>query len=250
MRTPKPLACTEVGAGPTVLVLHAYGMEPRTYLPLAREIADRARVIIPDLFDLAMWWDWWDFEHAVDCLEATLDDLAVDRVTPIGHSFGGGLELGLAARCPHRMVECVFADTLGPRHQLSLARETLRPVGIVRTATRPAAASFLRSWARHPVQLVSAAVGGYLAGRDREIEAVARAGSRCHVLWAEGDEILSRRDGVDFARKLDATFIAVERPPNHDPIDHDWVFDEPQLFARYLDKLGLRALSNRSSGNI
>jgi pimeloyl-ACP methyl ester carboxylesterase len=235
VREPQPLTCTQIGTGPPIILLHAYGMLPRTYVPLADELAHRARVVIPDLFSLARWWEWWDFEHTVDCLEVTLDDLGLGRVTVIGHSFGGGLELGLAARCPERMVECVFADTLGPRRQLSLARETFRPVGIVRTATRPAAVSFVESWARHPVQLISAAFGGYLSERDQEVDAVARAGVRCHVLWAEGDEILSRDDGEEFARRLGATFTAAERPPGHDPIDHDWVLDEPELFARYLD---------------
>jgi hypothetical protein len=34
-----------------------------------------------------------------------------------------------------------------------------------------------------------------------------------------------------------------EQPPGHDPIDHDWMFEHPELFATYLDKLGLQALT-------
>ena len=70
-------------------------MEPNTYLGTARLLADRVRVVIPDLFALP---ERWTFDHTLDCLELTLDDLEIDRATLLGHSFGGGLELGLAAR--------------------------------------------------------------------------------------------------------------------------------------------------------
>ena len=243
MAKPQPLRHVTVGDGPTILVLHAYGMQPRTYLSLAQLLANRARVVIPDLFELPRRWDWWSVDHALDCLEVTLDDLEIAKVSLLGHSFGGGLELGFAARSPHRIVECVFADTLGPRRQLSLAREALGPFGVLRTASRPAAMSFVRSWASHPVQLISAAVGGYFSNRGDEIDAVARAGIPCHVLWAEADEILSRNDGEEFARRLNATFTVAQHPAGHEAIDHDWMFDHPELFATYLDKLRLRALS-------
>jgi hypothetical protein len=70
MREPQPLTCTQLGTGPPILVLYAYGMQLRTYLPLADELAHRARVVIPDLFALSGWWDCWDFEHTVDCLRS------------------------------------------------------------------------------------------------------------------------------------------------------------------------------------
>src|SRR5436305_6021108 len=156
MGRPRPLPCIDEGEGVPVLVLHAFGMESRVYLPLTRQLADRVRVVIPDLA-LSSPWERWSFEHVLDCLVFTLDELDIEQVSVIGHSFGGGLELGLAANWPDWITECVFADTLGPRRQLSLAREVTRPIGILRTATRTAAVSFLRSCAAHPLQLASAA---------------------------------------------------------------------------------------------
>src|SRR5712691_8952777 len=120
----RPLPRVSVGDGPMIVVLHGYGLQPRTYLPLARLLADRVRVVIPDIFTLP---EWWSFQHALDCLELTLDDLEAELVTLLGHSFGGGLELGLAARFPDRIVECVFGDTLGVNRELSLAREAVHP---------------------------------------------------------------------------------------------------------------------------
>jgi len=240
-RDPGRLPYLAVGDGPTVVVLHGYGMLPTTYLPMARLLADRARVVIPAILDLP---GRWTFEHALDGLERVLEDEGAGRVTLLGHSFGGGLELGLAARRPERVRECVFSDTLGASAELGLAREALsHPLGDLRLVTPPAVAAFLQSWATHPLQLAAAALWAFSTNRDEACEAIARAGIPCHVLWAERDTILTRRDGIDFADRLGASFTVAERPPGYRPIDHDWMFDDPELFVQHLDKLGLKALS-------
>jgi pimeloyl-ACP methyl ester carboxylesterase len=238
-RRARPLQFVEVGAGPTIVLLHGYGMQPATYLPMARLLGNRARVVIPDLLALP---ERWTFDHALDCLELTLAEIGVEQVSLLGHSFGGGLELGLVCRSPARIVECVFSDTLGVHRGLSLAREAVHPFGIVRMATAPAVSSFSRSWATHPLQLAAAALWAFRSDRLSEIQICAALGLPCHVLWAEQDTILSRKDGREFARRLHATFTVAKRPPGYGPIDHDWMFDDPELFAQHLSDLGLRAL--------
>jgi pimeloyl-ACP methyl ester carboxylesterase len=235
----RPLHHLDVGAGPTIVLLHGYGMQPATYLPTARLLADRARVVIPNLFALP---GRWTFEHALACLELTLDDIGIEQVSLLGHSFGGGLELGLASRSPARIVECVFSDTLGMHKEFSLAAEAVHPIGIVRMATPPAVRSFAKSWVTHPIHLASAALWAFRSDRVTEIDACASYGLPCHVMWAERDTILSRKDGREFAKRLHATFTVAKRPPGYGPIDHDWMFDDPELFVQHLDELGLRAL--------
>jgi pimeloyl-ACP methyl ester carboxylesterase len=237
----RPLRSVSVGDGPTIVLLHGYAMQPSIYVPMARLLADRVRVVIPAILQLP---ERWTFEHAIDCLELTIAELEVERVSLLGHSFGGGLELGLAARCPERVVECVFSDTIGVSKQLGLAREALsHPLGDLRLATPPAVSAFLRSWVSHPGQLASSALWAFTSNRDAGVDIVAAAGFPCHVLWAERDTILARRDGMEFARRLKATFTVAERPTGYGPIDHDWMFDDPELFVQHLEKLGLCALS-------
>jgi pimeloyl-ACP methyl ester carboxylesterase len=237
----RPLRHISIGEGPAIVLLHGFAMQPRTYLPLARLLADQARVVIPAIFALP---ERWSFAHALACLELTLDDLGLDRVSLLGHSFGGGLELGLAARRPEHVVECVFGDTLGVRERFGLAEEALRnPARLLGMASPPAAAAFFQSFATHPLQLVSAALWGFASDRDADIEAVARAGIPCHVLWAERDTLLLRSDGREFARRLGATFTVADRPPGYGRIDHDWMFDDAELFMAHLERLGLAALS-------
>jgi pimeloyl-ACP methyl ester carboxylesterase len=235
----RPLQHIEVGAGPTIVLLHGYAMRPATYLPMARLLADRARVVIPNLLAIP---ERWTVDHALDCLELTLDEIGVEQVSLLGHSFGGGLELGLVCRSPERITECVFSDTLGMHSGFSLAREAVHPFGVVRMATPPAVLSFSRSWATHPLQLTAAALWAFRTDRGPEIETCAGVGIPCHVLWAQRDTILSRTDGREFARRLHATFTVAKQPPGYGPIDHDWMFDDPELFAQHLSELGLRAL--------
>ena len=240
-RGARPLDYVSVGHGPTFLVLHGYAMQPSIYLPMARLLADRARVVIPAILQLP---DRWTFDHAIDCLELTLEELEIDEMTLVGHSFGGALELGLASRRPDQTLECVFSDTISVAKQLQLAREALsHPLGDLRLATPAAVSSFVRSWATHPLQLASAAAFAFSEDRDREIEDCALGAFPRHVLWAERDTILARRDGREFARRLDATFTVATRPPGYGPIDHDWMFDDPELFVAHLDRLGLMALT-------
>jgi pimeloyl-ACP methyl ester carboxylesterase len=219
-------------------------MQPDIYVPMARLLADRVRVVIPDIQALP---ERWNVEHAIDCLELTIDDLGVERVSLLGHSFGGGLELGLAARRPEQVMECVFSDTLGVSTKLSLAREALsHPLADLRLATPAAASAFVRSCVAHPMQVVASGMWAFSCDREDDIEAIVNTRVPCHVLWAEQDTILSRRDGKEFARRLHAAFTIADRPPGYPPIDHDWMFDDPEVFVDHLDKLGLRVLSGAS----
>jgi hypothetical protein len=116
-------------------------------------------------------------------------------------------------------------------------------VGDLRLATPAAVLAFVRSWA-HPVQLACSALWAFSSDREADIELIANAGIPCHVVWAEQDTILNRRDGMEFARRLNGSFTVAERPSGYGPIDHDWMFDDPQLFAAHLEKLNLQVFSS------
>jgi pimeloyl-ACP methyl ester carboxylesterase len=229
-----------VGEGPPVVILHGYGLSPFSYRGTAELLGWRTRVAVPAIFALH---GRWSYERALQMLVATLDRLGLDRVTLIGHSFGGGLELGLAARYPERVVELVFADTLGMSREWVLAKEAARPMTLFRLATPTAAVDFTQSWLSHPMQMIRAAWWGFVSDRRQEVATIARAGLPCHVLWANRDTLLERRDGSEFARDLGASFTVVDRQVGGGPVDHDWMYRYPALFVDYLDKLGLAALS-------
>ena len=230
----------DTGTGPPVVVLHGYAMRPDTYAGLVGLLSRRCRVVVPDLFAIE---GPWRYDDVLDAFVTSLDARGLDRVSLLGHSFGGGLQLGFASRFPERAVELVFSDTLAASREWRLADEALRhPARWLALATPRAAGAFVRNWAAHPRQLLDAAWWGFTSGRVVDSQVVARAGTPAHVLWANRDSILSRDDGRRFAQELDATFTVATRPNGH-PVDHDWMFEQPQVFYEHLEGLGLTCLA-------
>jgi pimeloyl-ACP methyl ester carboxylesterase len=230
----------EVGDGPAVVLLHGFAMRPQTYDGLVGLLAQHCHVYVPDLFAFA---GQWSYRRVLDAFIETMDDIGLERVSLIGHSFGGSIELGFAAEYPHRVVELVFSDTLAVSREWGLAAEAMRhPLGLLRLATPTAASAFAYTWWHHPRQLVDAAWWGFTSGREHDAVAIAEAGLPAHVLWANRDSILSRPDGRRFAKDMAATFT-VAAGPGGMTVDHDWMFQEPQLFYDHLNALGLAALS-------
>ncbi len=122
-------------------------------------------MIIPDLFGFR---GPWRYPAVLDAFTATLDRLGLDQVTLIGHSFGGGIELGFASRFPGRVVELVFSDTLAVSREWGLADEALRHPAGVAGSGHAAGRCRVRahSWLTHPRQLVDAGWWGFTSDRD------------------------------------------------------------------------------------
>lgn len=234
------LPALDVGRGPPIVILHGYALPPRVYRVVAGLLTGRARVVVPDLFAVP---GRWSYESTLAAIWSTLDRLGLDRVTLVGHSFGGGFELGLAAHRPERITELVFADTLGLSREWVLAEEATHPVNLLRLAWPPAVAGFARSWATRPMTLARAAWWGFTSDRRAEVGAIAGAGLPSHVLWASRDTLLCRQDGQEFADDLGATFTVVTGPDGARPVDHDWMYRHPALFVDQLGRLGLAALA-------
>jgi pimeloyl-ACP methyl ester carboxylesterase len=237
----------DVGDGPSIVMLPGFGMTPGLYRATAELLAERCRVIVPDVYRVR---GAWRHEDIVDRLASTLADAGCVRVTLIGHSFSGGIELDFATRYPERVVELVFADTLAHARELALASEALsHPVRFLWMATPAAAQSFGSTVLTHPRQIVDAAWFGFTSTRDRNCARVVELGLRAHVIWANRDSILHQADGRAFAAELGASFTVV-RGDDGKPVDHDWIYRHPELFVEHIQKLDLAALRLRCDRGI
>jgi pimeloyl-ACP methyl ester carboxylesterase len=182
----------------------------------------------------------WRYDDVLRAFTITLDRLELERASFLAHSFGGGIELGFAVRHPERVVELIFCDTLAVSREWVLADEAMsHPLSLLGMATPRAAVDFIRSWVTHPRQLVDAAWWGFTSGRSQDIHMIAEAGLPAHVLWANRDSLLNRRDGQELARELHASFTVADAPGY---VDHDWMYRHPRLFVDHLDQLGLSVL--------
>jgi pimeloyl-ACP methyl ester carboxylesterase len=235
----------DIGTGPAVVLLTGYGLSPHAYLRSAEEVAARChlRVIVPSLYDLP---GSWTSESAADHLNAMLEDLGIEEVTSIAHSFSGCAQLAFAVKYPDRVERLIFCDTLAWTREWPLARQALRPANLLLLASPGAAIDFVRTWITHPVHLAEAAWHGFTGDLRSQIEVVARSGIRSNVLWAQRDTLLRQEDGRRFAYELGATFESVVPLPNGKTVDHNWMYRCPDLFAHQLERLGLRTREQSS----
>jgi pimeloyl-ACP methyl ester carboxylesterase len=121
------------GAGPVLLLLHGIGDSSRTWIPAMRLLQGSYTMLAPDLpghgNSSSPLGDYSLGNHA-SSMRDLLDLLSIERVTVVGHSFGGGVAMQFAYQFPSRCERLVLVDAGG------LGREVN---WILRLATIPAA---------------------------------------------------------------------------------------------------------------
>ena len=235
MTAQPPLPAIRRGHGHPILFLHGFALAPATYERTVDLLAQQARVIAP------MWLytdGEWSYEVALEALEATLTAADVSQVTLIGHSFGGGLALGLAARRPEWIERLVLVDTLGCSDGRQMARNAVPGRHLARLASLAATRDFFATILTRPRDVQRAAMWGYRYAMDAEIETVGALDLPKQVVWSETDALLPMVDGQRFAERLRASFHVVPIVDGTTPTDHDWAYRRPRLFVRTLVEVG------------
>jgi pimeloyl-ACP methyl ester carboxylesterase len=125
-------AYVKVGKGPALLLLHGLGCTHRTWLPVVDSLARRYTVIAPDLLghgesdkpraDYSI----GAFANGMRDLLAVLD---VDKVTVVGHSFGGGVAMQFAYQFPERTERLVLVGSGGLGPEVSAAVRAITTTG-------------------------------------------------------------------------------------------------------------------------
>lgn len=113
------------GKGEVVLLLHGWGGSLQSFLGVANELSLRFRVIVPDL------WGFGKSEtppanfnvlnYALNIVEL-LKSLNVNKVTIVGHSFGGRIGIVLASLHPQFVNKLVLINSAGLKPRFSLKR--------------------------------------------------------------------------------------------------------------------------------
>ncbi|HSK26252.1 MAG TPA: alpha/beta hydrolase [Jiangellales bacterium] len=108
------LAWSEHGVGPPVVLLHAFPLSRAVFDAQAPRLADRARVVLPDLRgfgDSPLGEDEPSLDHMADDVAALLDRLGLERVVLGGLSMGGYVTMAFLRRHPERVSAVVLMDT-------------------------------------------------------------------------------------------------------------------------------------------
>jgi len=127
------------GSGPALLLIHGVGDNSTAWEPVHAKLAQRFTVIAPDLLGHGE----SDKPHADYSLPAfangmrdLLAVLGIDRVTVVGHSFGGGVAMQFAYQYPELVERIVLVSAGGVSKDVSIAlRLAAMPMGSEALAT-------------------------------------------------------------------------------------------------------------------
>lgn len=109
------------GAGEPVVLLHGFGESTFTWRLVAPELAARYRVIAIDLNGFGYTERLRDpaaytIDGQMRLVLGVLDRLGIERARFVGHSYGGGLTLWIAAHHPERVRSMALLDSTLPRY--------------------------------------------------------------------------------------------------------------------------------------
>jgi 2-hydroxy-6-oxonona-2,4-dienedioate hydrolase len=118
-----PMEAATAGAGPAVLLVHGLPGSWRQCVPIAEDLADRFRVVLPSRpgYGATPIGTGRTYEEQADALAALLDAQGIDRCAVVGVSGGGPAAIALAARHHERVGALVMACAMAP-HLISLSR--------------------------------------------------------------------------------------------------------------------------------
>ncbi|MGH9151732.1 MAG: alpha/beta fold hydrolase [Acidimicrobiales bacterium] len=104
------------GRGFPVVLVHGIPGSARTWGGVARRLAERHRVAVPDLLGFGSSTRptaarQLHAEGQADALGDALDALGIDRMVLVGHDFGGPVAVTCASRRPERVAGLVLLAT-------------------------------------------------------------------------------------------------------------------------------------------
>ena len=123
-------AFIKLGSGPALLLLHGLGCDHTTWLPVVQALSRRYTVIAPDLLGHGLSAkpraDYSVGGYA-NGMRDLLTVLGIDKVTVVGHSFGGGVAMQFAYQFPERTERMVLVAPggLGPEVTKAIRMITL-----------------------------------------------------------------------------------------------------------------------------
>jgi 3-oxoadipate enol-lactonase len=110
----RPIQADEHGEGPSAILLHGQPGDRHDWDGVVSSLADRCRVLVPDRPGYGATGGPAGGPAAnADAVAALLDLRGLERVTVVGHSWGGAIALELALRHPARVRALVLVSSVG-----------------------------------------------------------------------------------------------------------------------------------------
>jgi 2-hydroxymuconate-semialdehyde hydrolase len=263
------MAYADLGDGPPVLALHGFPTSSFLWRREAWLLAQRMRVIVPDLIGYGRSAKPADADLSeqaqVGYVRELLAHLGIDEVAVIGHDLGGAIAQMLALDRPAPWVRamvlidsaCFDAWPIEGVRMLQAATPDQETKGFVESVVRltfelgvahrervddPTLGTYLEPWLQDPgafFRAVRAITGKGLAGREPELAAL---DIPVFVIWGEEDPFLDSSLGERLGETMPGSTVALlpgcshfaneDAPQTVGPLIHEY------LRARYLGVQG------------
>lgn len=221
-----------VGTGDPVLFLHGWGLSPRSYRRAIDTVARGGyRVYAPALPGFgrsdALGLRRQNVAGVAEHIAEVLDRLPpTGPVHVIGHSFGGGVALRLAATHPDRIRSLTLVCPVGGAGNgvVPLASMAVGVIGESRHLwVAPAGVEVAAAFMRHPGSVLATAYAAWRSDQLTDLSAVASHQISTRFLFADHDAVVTAGSIPDqvFER------VTCEIVTGH----HSWLLTDPQAFA-------------------
>jgi pimeloyl-ACP methyl ester carboxylesterase/putative sterol carrier protein len=169
------LSCYVAGQGRPLLLLHGLGASKITWLPILSALAEKFRVIVPDLpghaeSDKPM--ADYSPRYYARVARHLLDAMDVEQAAVLGNSMGGRIALELALRSPSRVTALILLDPSVPgfRWRYVMGFTKVFPTGLGGAMPFPLRARLMEAIIRQlfadpdslPAEAYSAAAGEFI----------------------------------------------------------------------------------------
>lgn len=104
------------GSGTPIVLLHGWGAEANTFRYVIDQLSSTHQIYALDLpgFGLSeIPSEAWDASDYARIISTFFDQLNIDKVHLIGHSYGGRISIVLAAEQPERVNKLILVDSAG-----------------------------------------------------------------------------------------------------------------------------------------
>jgi pimeloyl-ACP methyl ester carboxylesterase len=247
--------------GPTVVLVHGWGLSHLSYKRAAQALAARGfRVLVPDLPGFGRSRDLpltgVNLDSFAESLQGFVskmherqsdDEVLVQPVHLIGHSFGGTVSAQLAHNAPELVASLVLVDAAsGVTWSRTEGRERLmseRPIWdwalnllheFPLSEFPMTATAVVRDFGHNLVwHLPNLGLVAQLTRRSDirgELEAISACGVPVFVLWADGDRVVTRACFDDQCVAAGCSGTIVEG-------NHGWPLAHPAAFGRVISEL-------------
>lgn len=221
----------QAGRGEPVVLLHGFGCSSHSWRLIVPSLAKRFHVLAPDLNGFG-WTERprdtgaYTYEGQAATVLGALRELGVDRFHLVGHSYGGGLAIWLAARYRERLRSLTLVSSVLPNYSQqqrqtwarfrglnwllvhffvlsrTAVRKTLEACFHDRTAVTPELVDAYRE--RLLVEGVEDAYYGLLAPLDLPAADVdlARVRVPTLIVWGDDDRLIPHERAAEYAPRL------------------------------------------------